>query len=532
MLMPIPIIIPFGYAETHYRIPLLFSFLRKREPEIVADVPHRIDPERSLPVLLIVKDAHLYPVFLNKISVYVDKKNIFEQDINRNLEQAYSEQFFNMDVSGLPPGLHKVDIKLEYSVNGRKRTCFNDNYRTTRKEAFPCYLGSSALPRFDNYILGEMHAHTHFTNDQIEFAASPDATAVMAQAMGLRFFCATDHSYDLDDLDGDYTQNDPSLNRWIRFRAELAEFNHQADNFCILPGEEVSARSIKDKNIHLLVYNSERFYPGSGDSGDHWLRTRSEHSIEEIRASLSDDAIAVAAHPVDNVPLVQQLLLGRRRWRTEDVIHAQIGIVQIINGTPADHLEKAILFWKQLLLSGKRVFAIAGNDAHGNFGRYRQMGIPFLTIRESQDQLFGEWKTGIFHSDSNVTPFSIVQRLKTGNYYMTNGPAVKISVTSGERAFPMGSRVKNPQSIQLQGLSNEEFGSIQSIRILQGKTGTKAEQVWFEKLIEDECFQVTVSEPIPPVSGTVYYRADLISSNERGRFHAYTNPIWVDKDNL
>ena len=63
----------FLYAETHYRFRYFFSFLRKHEPEIIADAPHRIDPNQSLPILVLVKDAHQFPIKLNKISVVIRK---------------------------------------------------------------------------------------------------------------------------------------------------------------------------------------------------------------------------------------------------------------------------------------------------------------------------------------------------------------------------------------------------------------------------------------------------------------------------
>jgi len=49
----------FLYAETHYRFPYFFSLLRKNEPEIIADAPHRIEPGSPLPILILIKDAHL-----------------------------------------------------------------------------------------------------------------------------------------------------------------------------------------------------------------------------------------------------------------------------------------------------------------------------------------------------------------------------------------------------------------------------------------------------------------------------------------
>ena len=58
-LVPFPVL----YAETHYRvIPGIWSRLFRREPEIITDTVWRLDFGHKLPVLLLVKDAHLFPV--------------------------------------------------------------------------------------------------------------------------------------------------------------------------------------------------------------------------------------------------------------------------------------------------------------------------------------------------------------------------------------------------------------------------------------------------------------------------------------
>ena len=47
-LLPL-IVFPLLYAETHYRFKYFFSFLKKNEPEILADIPHRLEPNAALP---------------------------------------------------------------------------------------------------------------------------------------------------------------------------------------------------------------------------------------------------------------------------------------------------------------------------------------------------------------------------------------------------------------------------------------------------------------------------------------------------
>ncbi len=60
------------YTEMHYRWwPLPSRYFRK-EPELLADAPRRVEPGRALPLLLLVKDAHRYPITLERVTVEVE----------------------------------------------------------------------------------------------------------------------------------------------------------------------------------------------------------------------------------------------------------------------------------------------------------------------------------------------------------------------------------------------------------------------------------------------------------------------------
>jgi hypothetical protein len=69
----------FLYAETHYRFKYFFSLYKKSEPEIIADAPHRLDPDKQYPIMILVKDSHLYPVELLsvKVTLFQNAKKIY-----------------------------------------------------------------------------------------------------------------------------------------------------------------------------------------------------------------------------------------------------------------------------------------------------------------------------------------------------------------------------------------------------------------------------------------------------------------------
>ena len=48
----------FLYAELHFRFKWSGSRYFQNEPEILADLPIRIEPNMDIPILIIIKDSH------------------------------------------------------------------------------------------------------------------------------------------------------------------------------------------------------------------------------------------------------------------------------------------------------------------------------------------------------------------------------------------------------------------------------------------------------------------------------------------
>jgi len=67
LLLPI-----LAYAEIHYKWKYFPSRLFMKRPEIIADMPFRINPNTSLPVLCIIKDADKFPTRLNDIEIEIE----------------------------------------------------------------------------------------------------------------------------------------------------------------------------------------------------------------------------------------------------------------------------------------------------------------------------------------------------------------------------------------------------------------------------------------------------------------------------
>ena len=58
IIFSLPVI--FLYAELHFRFKWFISMYFIKEPEIITDVPYRIDPNKKIPILILIKDAKKY----------------------------------------------------------------------------------------------------------------------------------------------------------------------------------------------------------------------------------------------------------------------------------------------------------------------------------------------------------------------------------------------------------------------------------------------------------------------------------------
>jgi hypothetical protein len=522
-LFELSFLLPILYAETHYRFKYFFSWLKKSEPEIIADIPSRIQKGKQLPVLIIIKDSDKYNTEILDINIYDNDVKIFSQEINTVLDQTYFDKLFFIDTTDLGIGNHDFDVKIKYKFKNKIKTCINDNHRGTKHKPLPIYISEDPLPKFENCFFGETHSHTNYTSDQLEFGASLKSTSVLSESMGLHFFCATDHSYDLDDEENNYLKNDPNLPKWKKFLKEVKEENESNPNFKIIAGEEASLQNSKNKNIHCLIYNSKKFYPGNGDSGEKWLQPFSELTIKDVLNDVDENTLIFAAHPVEPVPLLQKLLIRRDNWHEEDCRNPRLNGLQFANGGPQKYYEQGKKLWIKLLLEGQNLTGLAGNDAHGNFARYRQVNFPFIKIEENYFHLFGVWRTGVYINSGKIETEFILQSIKDGNCFLTNGPALQFQAFSNDKTYLMGSNGEQITRIVIEAISTEEFGMINNISVLQGIIGENSEKVILRENIYDDGFDSKIELNIDEQMGKGYFRCEV--ETDLGKT-ALSNPIW------
>ncbi len=524
-----------AYAEIHFRYPHLPSLIFRKEPEILFDLPLRSLHGEEVLLFLLVKDADRFPVTLidGTVSVSADATGAL-RTFDFSLNQSVQNHFFAHTLK-LPPdlfphsGKYRLTVRLRYQTgNGKIRELEQDNYPLPKREPFLIYLSEEPLPTFPGWYWGDLHVHSNFTEDQVEFGAPIRETVLAARNMGLHFVAITDHSYDLDDLPNDYTRNDPQLRKWHQFRQEIEQIQREFPDFVIIPGEEVSVGNHRGQNVHCLVLNDPQFHPGSGDGAEHLLRNRPTMSLDELFRRKHPDALIIAAHPVEKPPLSQQKILNRGIWELPDVENHPLNALQILNGMfRHDSFFCGLAQWKILLHSGRKIGIVAGNDAHGNFNIFRQVKTPFLTLHSHRQHLLGKMRTAVF--SENLSLPAVLTALKKNRSVISDGPLAILTV-QGERSATIGEQIHWPGhgAIRIRAKSTAEYGFWRKIVLYLGDRKTALEH-HLELEIDKNSLEIEreISLPDSPVR---YIRLEGSTIRNSEKHYCYTNPIWFHTD--
>lgn len=515
------------YPEIHYHIWFLYPFYFRKLPEIIADLPYRIDlsTKNSIPILIIAKDAKKFPISLDKIRITIQSKQLNIQkkiELNHNLNGKYFSQIIEVDFPEIDYS-QRAEITIIFHITrqkDQKEFVFENDNLPGFHTKFTTYLAKESLPKFENWFSGDPHFHSNFTDDQVEFGADINSAVHLAKRMNLDWFFVTDHSYDLDDCENNYLKNNPEFPKWKKMKNAVKTIQKE-EKYPILFGEELSCGNSKNRNVHLLLINNEKFIQGSGDSAEKWFRNNPSVSLQNVRKTSEKNSLLISAHTFENFyNLVQMILLKRGAWNENDIVDNRIQYLQILNRKNRQYISNAKRKWIKLLLEKHRIIILAGNDAHGHFNVKRAVKIPLLCLFSSNDQIFGNLRT-FFKSDEKLTAENFISEFQKNRICVTDGPLVNFSINNSE----IGSGIKNSEEFEFQinAISSEEFGMIKKIIIFSGDFENKQEKLERNLKISDYKFS---DKFIIKNENQDYFRVEIYTKN--GKF-CWTNPIWIDK---
>lgn len=527
LLLPI-----LAYAEIHYKWKYFPSRLFMKRPEIIADMPFRINPNTSLPVLCIIKDADKFPTRLNDIEIEIEdeKGNKQSETISYNGQQIrkrYWSEVINIELSDELKD--KVTVYVKFSLTDEKDKKYfvvNDNLKGLSPLKLAFVRSEDVLPELAGWHYGDFHIHTDFTDDKVEFGAPISASANLSKSLGLSFFVAADHSYNLDNSMDEPYKNDPSLPRWKASRSLIENFKEE-DGALPLPAEEVSCGNDRSENVHLLVLNSPHFIPGNGDCEDDYPNIKPTLTITEVLDLMGENAVAIAAHPFDKPSFGQKLIFNRGSWSKKDLLDDRITGLQILNGLPNAVFNEGLKVWKELLLEGERKTIFAGNDAHGNFNAFRQINIPFLAMHQHKNQLFGQVRTAL-NIEGESAASSYLEAIRKGRVQITTGPLAElIIIDKDDEPYGIGDEAAAGEFIlKVKSISSSEFGKLKNILIIAGDYAQKSEKVIKEQTEFKSDYEYDNRFSIGKLEAG-YLRMETYTMKNGKEYFSLTNPIWI-----
>jgi hypothetical protein len=510
--LPLPLL---AYIETHHRLFRLPSLLYRRAPEILFDAPWRLDPGRNLPAFLFIKDSDLFPIELKKITTAIgllDIHRIFFLEFQPDIKYVNSRFYYQTFEIPLPEGYSgkvALNFKLDYISGNKDRFVLNDNIPTLPHSPCMVTVSKEKLPIPENWIAGDTHFHSNYTCDEVEYGAPIKVIPLIAKAIGLSFTFLLDHSYDLDD-------RNPFADSGSFVKQSDDSKTASDESFTILSGEELSAINRRGKTVHAGYVNSAVFKQGYRDSG-RTMGTKGDSLITDLEHD--KNSILFAAHPGFKPSLLEKLLLNRGEWSNADI--DDVTILQIMNGPIDKEFFRSRKLWIDALLRGKKVFVIAGNDAHGDFSKTRKITLPFLSVKENNSHVYGKNRTYI------PINTSIIDSIKNGLAVISNGAFIELTVLQGAISISTGSGFKGTAVSNIDVITSEEFGHFTSVRLYQGNIGDRNEKIISEWKPDNKQLQLNLSFPIQPTTNG-YIRAEAYTLPPSGILtFAATNPIWM-----
>ncbi|MBQ3779370.1 MAG: hypothetical protein II835_15150 [Fibrobacter sp.] len=453
------------YAETHFKFKLPWSLLYKPWPEIIFDAPFQFVPGIEPYLWIVVRDADHFPTTIKSAEIVLKTRaqdaqqdaqqtqDVPQPDIvickDLNIEVNELMKFIPLALGKIPTGTYEAHCKLTVEREGKSQTFERWNLPRLKHVPLRFKVLNEMPPIAPGYAAGEMHCHTHYSADHVEYGATPEVLQLAAKAVGLDFVSCTDHAYDFAFTQEDYTKEaDSPVPRFQKLREEIAALPVKDENGNDMPlmlaGEEVSAGNSKGENVHMTVLAPEGYLPGLGDCGRYWLENRPTRSIKQILNMT--EAHCFAAHPFQQMGMLEKFVFRRGYWKPEDLQlknkHSIRGL-QFWNGIRDEGFKLGREFWINELGKGNYLLPIGGNDAHGDLNSMTAVDLPLISLKHTRAHTFGKVRTVVKIMDPTGNPIlsfpaptgnlptqpplslaAINAAFAADNCYITDGPAL------------------------------------------------------------------------------------------------------------
>lgn len=365
---------------------------------------------------------------------------------------------------------------------------------------------------------------------------------------------------------------------WGSIGADIADLN--SPDFRLYRGVEINLASVDsdtwEKTLHCLFYNPNYISsPYSGAIGERPVFPSVPGGLD----LLATDGFAYAAHPLYDLSSEWgglDLGVNGTLWGDEDLDTAlareKFRGLETFNtretrqssdqnnpwadfdaGVPPDdpypnELLAGVALWDDLLVADitsdqpRKVFFSAGSDAHGDFNY-----AAYLSFLDSYatDNAMGKVQTVVYvpggYGAGNLPPVNeIMSAFRDGRCVVTDGPFLEIGLDRDDDGdwYQTGDLmigddgVADPTDVlplKIRWASLPEFGPITSVQLIAGDAFATSTLATFNPDSTGQGYGgiTTIDLGSLAIDGTLYFRAELLTSDGDAGHRAYTNPVWI-----
>jgi len=515
-----------AYTELHIQK----NMYPKKEPDIITDTVTRTAGPGAIPVLLMMRHTDIFPTELESVEITAEFEGglppkVKKLDYALRLKKLWWIDTQYVDVPAGYKGVVSITAKYNFRIRGVSDSVVNNNQRKSRHLPLKVQYDAPPLPRFDNWYYGDTHFHTIYSVNQVEFGAPVDFSMMMADRFGLDWVTVTDHSFNMDDVEDDFTKNDPDIRKWARQQEELDTARKLHPKMVILPGEELSCGNAENKNVHMIILNARKFYVGNGDGFQG--SSLPDLSCADVTAQLAPTEAAFAAHPIVEISPVEMYMINRGNWSLADM--SAPGLTGLESWNHDLHPQKeGFDAWVLLLLEGKRKYLAGGTDAHGDFStEFANLG-----YQDTPQLPFGGIRTAVY-VDGALTAENLIAGMRAGRMVATSGPLPVIALkNTAEKIASIGGDIAaGPFTAIVKVKSSSEFGPVSQVKVILGDNDKKTETIIADFASKDFADPMNIEKTLA-VPGNVnkgYVRVEAFSQLGEVTFDSYTNPVWFVK---
>ncbi len=581
MVICFSLIIPNSSSAKNPRYPNTYA------KDFMADAPWRVKgTTAAIPVGFFIKDSDVNDLpDLDSAEIYLWRNRRWERiyhhnfggiSLNRFAWEWVATEFENAEnskLNGKPMTAENLGfdtgdvIELKAWIEGRDDWWQGGAFSFSRRLRIRV---ETSFPRPDSdWMYGDTHYHTKYTANPYEYGGGLETLKLALKALDLDWITITDHA-------SDYSDWDLNARRWNELKAWI-ERNNNISGLPFIIGEEITcqARTGSD-NIHLLVYNNDKFISGEIDG-----LNNAQLSLYSRLNELNAEGLAFSAHPADSMDImfvgdivpwsdanIATALLydnyyGLEVWNTRKTMESPGGNLDHINpftsatggwesklSKSRDHhflpnLEISIKKWVELLESHlnpiRKIVIEAGSDAHGDLNYFSYMDFNWERLG-TNDNAIGKARTLVYAPERSKN--SVLEGLKNGNSIITDGPVILIGIDkNGDGKLDKGDGDhivgdiafwEDNVEILISWIAYNDVG-INNIKLFLGKNlihefdPADDNSVFGNDREGYKVFQLSSD----PRQTNQYLRAECVSQaflNRSGfsdRYRAYTNPLYL-----